>query len=55
LSARSKGSRRIWRDLDDAPEITGKWIAEADLYHRGKKLVRGGPARRVRKNDTGLP
>jgi hypothetical protein len=38
---KSKGSRRTWRDPDDAPEITDKWIAEADLY-RGKKLVRRG-------------
>lgn len=39
----SKGSRRTGRDPDDAPEITDKWFAEANLYH-GKKLVRrGGP------------
>ncbi len=34
----SNGSRRTWRDPDDAPKITDQWIAEANLYH-GKKLV----------------
>ena len=24
--------RRPWRDPEDAPRITGKWIAGADLY-----------------------
>ena len=41
MSVKSKGSRRTWRDRDDAPEITDKWIAEADPYH-GKKLIRRG-------------
>ena len=41
MSVKSKGSRRTWRDRDDAPAITDKWIAEADLYH-GKKLIRRG-------------
>jgi hypothetical protein len=41
MSVKSKGSRRTWRDPDDAPEITDKWFAEANLYH-GKKLVRRG-------------
>jgi len=41
MSGKSKGSRRIWRDPDDAPELTRKWVASADLY-RGKTLVRRG-------------
>ncbi|MGH8259702.1 MAG: BrnA antitoxin family protein [Steroidobacteraceae bacterium] len=54
MSVKSKGSRRTWRDPDDAPEITGKWIAEADLY-RGKKLVRRGrPAGSGQKTQTTL-
>lgn len=54
MSEKSKGSRRIWRDPDDAPEITAKWVAEADLY-RGKKLVRRGrPAGSSRKTQTTL-
>ena len=39
---KSKGSRRSGRDPADAPEITDRRIAEANLYH-GKKLVRRGP------------
>ncbi|MHB1826845.1 MAG: BrnA antitoxin family protein [Steroidobacteraceae bacterium] len=51
---KSKGSHRIWRDPDAAPEITDKWIAEADLY-RGKKLVRRGrPAGSGQKTQTTL-
>lgn len=54
MSVKSKGSRRTWRDPDDAPEITDKWIAEADLY-RGKKLVRRGrPAGSGQKTQTTL-
>lgn len=41
MAGKSKDSRRIWRDKDDAPELIAKWVAEADLY-RGKKLVRRG-------------
>ena len=41
MAGKSKDSRRIWRDKDDAPELTAKWVADADLY-RGKKLVRRG-------------
>ena len=41
MAGKSKGSRRISRDKDDAPELTAKWVQEADLY-RGKKLVRRG-------------
>ena len=54
MSVKSKGSRRTWRDPDDAPEVTDKWIAEADLY-RGKKLVRRGrPAGSGQKTQTTL-
>ena len=49
-----KGSRRSWRDPDDAPEITQEWVDRADLYH-GKKLVRRGrPPAEMRKVSTAL-
>ena len=52
MSGKLKGSRRSWRDPDDAPEITERWIAGADLYH-GKKLVRRGrPAGTAKKTQT---
>jgi uncharacterized protein (DUF4415 family) len=41
MAGKSKGSRRVWRDKQDAPELTAKWVEGADLY-RGKKLVRRG-------------
>ncbi len=41
MAGKSKGSRRIWRDKEDAPELIAKWVEGADLY-RGKKLVRRG-------------
>ena len=54
MSVKSKGSRRIWRDPDEAPEITDKWIAEANLYH-GRKLVRRGrPVGSGQKTQTTL-
>jgi hypothetical protein len=52
MTAKSKGSRRTWRDPDDAPEITKRWIAGAELY-RGKKLVgRGRPAGIAKKTQA---
>jgi uncharacterized protein (DUF4415 family) len=52
MSGKSKGSRRTWHDADDAPEITDRWIASADLY-RGKKLLRRGrPAGTAKKTQT---
>jgi uncharacterized protein (DUF4415 family) len=52
MSGKLKGSRRTWRDPDDAPEITDQWVAGADLY-RGKKLVRRGrPAGTAKKTQT---
>ena len=41
MSAKRKGSGRISPILDEAPEITDNWVAEADL-RRGSKLVRRG-------------
>ena len=52
MTGRSRGSHRTWRDRDDPPEITEKWVAEANLY-RGKKLVRRGrPAGTSKKTQT---
>jgi uncharacterized protein (DUF4415 family) len=52
MGGKSKGSRRTWRDPDDAPEITGQWVADADVYS-GKKLVRRGrPAGTAKKTQT---
>jgi len=52
MSGKAKGSRRSWRDPEDAPEISERWIAGADLY-RGKKLVRRGrPAGTAKKTQT---
>ena len=54
MNAKSKRSRRSWRDPDDAPEITEEWIEGASLY-RGRKLVRRGrPPAAVRKVSTTL-
>lgn len=41
MNGKLKDSKRTWVDSDDAPEITEKWIAEADLY-KGEKLIRRG-------------
>ena len=52
MSGKSKGSRRTWRDPDEAPAITKQWVAGADLF-RGKKLVRRGrPAGTATKTQT---
>lgn len=41
MSVKRKSSVRISLSLDEAPEITDRWVAEADL-RRGSKLVRRG-------------
>lgn len=41
MSAKRTTSVRISSNADEAPEITDRWIAEADL-RRGKKLIRRG-------------
>jgi len=41
MSVKRKSSVRISPNLDEAPEITDRWVAEADL-RRGNKLVRRG-------------
>lgn len=41
MSLKSQGPRHTWRNPDDAPETTDKWLAGANL-HRGKKRVRRG-------------
>ena len=52
MPGKLKNSRRISRNSDDAPEITDRWIAGADLY-RGKKLLRRGrPAGTAKKTQT---
>jgi uncharacterized protein (DUF4415 family) len=52
MGEKSRGSRRTWRDPDDAPQITDQWVADADVYS-GKKLVRRGrPAGTAKKTQT---
>jgi len=41
MIVKRKGSVRISPGLHEAPEITDRWVAEADL-RRGNKLVRRG-------------
>lgn len=41
MSAKRKDSVRISSSADEAPEITDRWIAEADL-RKGTRLVRRG-------------
>jgi uncharacterized protein (DUF4415 family) len=54
MKEKSKSSRPIWRDPDDAPELTREWLERSDLYH-GKKLVRRGrPPAEVKKVSTTL-
>lgn len=41
MNAKRKKSGRTCLSSDQPPEITDRWIAEADLY-KGKKLVKRG-------------
>jgi uncharacterized protein (DUF4415 family) len=37
----AKSIDESWKDPDDAPKLTDRWVQEADAYH-GKTLVRRG-------------
>lgn len=52
MPGKSKSSRRSSRNPDDAPELTERWIAGADLYHGKKLLRRGRPAGTAKKTQT---
>lgn len=52
MNVKSKSSRRIWRDPDDAPAITTKWVAGADLYRGRKRVRRGRAAGTAQKTQT---
>ena len=54
MSVKSKGSRRTWRNPDDAPEIADKWIGEANHYRDPKLVRRGRPAGSGKKTQTTL-
>ena len=41
MNAKRKRSGRISSSTDEAPELTARWIAEADL-RKGNKLIRRG-------------
>jgi uncharacterized protein (DUF4415 family) len=43
MNAKPKKSARTSAQRDDAPEITDRWVAEADLYSGSKLLRRGRP------------
>ena len=52
MPGKSKNSRRSSRSPDDAPQITDRWIAGADLYHGKKLLRRGRPPGTAKKTQT---
>ena len=41
MNAKRRKSVRISSSADEAPEITDRWVAEADL-RKGKRLIRRG-------------
>jgi|Wag4MinimDraft_6_1082665.scaffolds.fasta_scaffold20710_3 uncharacterized protein (DUF4415 family) len=43
MSAKRKKSAPISSRMDDAPEITARWAAEADLYSANTLVRRGRP------------
>jgi uncharacterized protein (DUF4415 family) len=42
MSGKKSGSKTIWVDPDDAPELTREWFEGADLYDGGKLTRKGG-------------
>jgi uncharacterized protein (DUF4415 family) len=42
MSGKKSGSKTIWVDPDDAPELTREWFEGADLYDGGKLVRKGG-------------
>lgn len=52
MNAKSKRSRRTWRDPDDAPELTREWAAGADVHEGKRRVRRGRPAGSGNKTQT---
>jgi uncharacterized protein (DUF4415 family) len=43
MSGKRKNSSRTSATVSEPPEITGEWIAGADMYHGNKLIRRGRP------------
>lgn len=43
MSANKPGTKPIWKDPDEAPELTDAWFESADLSEGGKVIRRGRP------------
>jgi uncharacterized protein (DUF4415 family) len=54
MRANKPATKPTWNDLDDAPELSDDWFAEADLYHGDKLVRRGRPKAAITKVHTGI-
>jgi uncharacterized protein (DUF4415 family) len=47
MTARKRASKSSWTDPDDAPPLTRKWFASADLHDGTRLLRKGGRPRKA--------
>jgi uncharacterized protein (DUF4415 family) len=52
MAGRKRASKTGWTDPEDAPELTDKWFATADLYQGDKLLRRGGRPRKATPKEA---
>ena len=52
MTVKKSGSKDIWIDPDDAPELTEEWFATADLYEGGKLIRRGGRPKKTAPKEA---
>ena len=54
MNESKRDTTAIWRDPDDAPELTDEWFQSADQHHAGKLVRRGRPPSRTPKTAISL-
>jgi uncharacterized protein (DUF4415 family) len=52
MTAKSAGTKNIFVDPDDAPELTEEWFQKADLLDGTKVVRRGRPAGKTKESQT---
>ena len=54
MTEKKRSTKAIWRDPDDAPELTAEFFKSADLFEGAKLKARGRPKSAMTKEAVKL-
>ena len=54
MTKKKRSTKAIWRDPDDAPELTAEFFKSADLFEGAKLKARGRPKSAMTKEAVKL-